>query len=415
MYRVCTLFKRILLVTLVYVLARLILDSFTKCGKLENFYKAILPSPVFRKKSTLYITFFLNHIDYLQIRLNLLNMSVRTVTTKRILSTSTTSLKSQPRHLANISQLSNDEFSSLVTKAQHLKQVYKSGHTSAIAENHSKLLGKLVALLFSKRSTRTRISTEGAAAFFGAQPMFLGKDDIQLGVNESMYDTTKVISSMTSCIFARVNKHLDILGLCKDSSVPIINSLCDKYHPLQAIADLLTIKESFGGDTKGLKLAWVGDANNVINDLAIASLKMGINVSISIPESITFDKDVEQDAKTIATQQGLKFEIVNQPQQALHNANIVVTDTWISMGEELQKIAKLKQFAGYQIDANLIKLSQVASNWIFMHCLPRHQEEVADDVFYSDNSVVFEEAENRLYAAMAVIEAFVVNKGDLLK
>ncbi|KAI5959235.1 ARG3 [Candida theae] len=343
-------------------------------------------------------------------------MSVRTVTTKRLLSTTTTTLKSSPRHLINISQLTNDEFSSLVAKAQHLKQVYKSGQASAIAESHSKLLGKLVALLFSKRSTRTRISTEGAAAFFGAQPMFLGKDDIQLGVNESMYDTTKVISSMTSCIFARVNKHSDILGLCKDSSVPIINSLCDKYHPLQAIADLLTIKESFGGkSTKGLKLAWVGDANNVINDLAIASLKMGIDVSISIPESIKFDEDVEQDARKIASQQGLKFEIVHDPKQALRDANIVVTDTWISMGEESQKVAKLKQFAGYQIDSELIKQSQVASDWIFMHCLPRHQEEVADDVFYSKNSVVFEEAENRLYAAMAVIEAFVVNKGDLLK
>ncbi|CAD1813521.1 ornithine carbamoyltransferase [Candida parapsilosis] len=349
-------------------------------------------------------------------------MSVRTVTTKRILSTGTTTLKSQsqaantpPRHLVNIAQLTTDEFSSLITKAQYLKQVYKTGQASAIAENHNKLLGKLVALLFSKRSTRTRISTEGAAAFFGAQPMFLGKDDIQLGVNESMYDTTKVISSMTSCIFARVNKHSDIVNLCKDSSVPIINSLCDKYHPLQAIADLLTIKESFGGNTKGLKLAWVGDANNVINDLAIASLKMGIHVSISIPESISMDKDVEQDARQIAQQQGVEFEIVNQPQQALRNANIVVTDTWISMGEESQKVAKLKQFAGYQIDMELIKSSQVAPNWIFMHCLPRHQEEVADDVFYSDNSVVFEEAENRLYAAMAVIEAFVVNKGDLLK
>ncbi|KAI5968093.1 ARG3 [Candida margitis] len=342
-------------------------------------------------------------------------MSVRTaVTTKRILSTSTTLKSQQPRHLVNISQLSNDEFSSLIAKAHHLKQVYKSGQASSIAENHTKLLGKLVALLFSKRSTRTRISTEGAAAFFGAQPMFLGKDDIQLGVNESMYDTTKVISSMTSCIFARVNKHSDIVGLCKDSSVPIINSLCDKYHPLQAIADLLTIKETFG-ETRGLKLAWVGDANNVINDLAIASLKMGIHVSISIPESISFDKDVEQDAKHLAAQQGVKFEIVNQPAQALKEANIVVTDTWISMGEESQKLAKLKQFAGYQIDANLIKSSQVASNWIFMHCLPRHQEEVADDVFYSENSVVFEEAENRLYAAMAVIDAFVVNKGDLLK
>lgn len=336
-------------------------------------------------------------------------MVARTVTTQRFASTT---LKASPRHLVNISQLTNEEFSSLINKAEYYKSLVKSGESSP--QNHQKLLGKLVALLFSKRSTRTRISTEGAAAFFGAQPMFLGKDDIQLGVNESMYDTTRVISSMTSCIFARVNKHQDILDLCKDSSVPIINSLCDKYHPLQAIADLLTIKETFG-ETKGLKLAWIGDANNVINDLAIACLKLGINVSVSIPADITFDPEVKAQAEQLAKQHNLFMEIVNDPKVAVKDANIIVTDTWISMGEESQKEAKLKQFAGYQITKNMINEGQAASNWKFMHCLPRHKEEVDDEVFYSENSIVFEEAENRLYAAMAVIDGFVINKGDLLK
>lgn len=342
--------------------------------------------------------------------------SVRTITTTRLLSTTpikAATFSQTPRHLINIAQLTNDEFSSLINKAYQFKQLVKSDKPSI--ENHQKLLGKLVALLFTKRSTRTRISTEGAASFFGAQPMFLGKDDIQLGVNESMYDTTKVISSMTSCIFARVNKHQDILDLCQHSSVPIVNSLCDKYHPLQAIADLLTIKEQFGDNLKGLKLTWIGDANNVINDLSIACLKLGINVSISIPKDITFDQDVVEMAEKLAKEQNLTFEIVNDPIIALNNANIVVTDTWISMGEEEQKLAKLKQFQGYQITQEMCKLGKVNSNWKFMHCLPRHQEEVADDVFYSDNSVVFEEAENRLYAAMAVIDGFVINKGDLLK
>lgn len=321
-----------------------------------------------------------------------------------------------PRHLVSISQLSNEEFSALVTKAQNLKAVVKSNDTDAIKQNHDKLLGKLVALLFSKRSTRTRISSEGAAAHFGAQPMFLGKDDIQLGVNESMYDTTKVISSMTSCVFARVNKHLEIQELCKHSSVPIINSLCDMYHPLQAIADILSIKEAFG-KTQGLKLAWIGDANNVINDLAIAALKVGISVSVLIPETITFEPTIVSEAEKIvsASNGAVSFEIVNDPLKALKNANVVVTDTWISMGEESEKAQKLKQFAGYQITQQMLQAGEVSGDWRFMHCLPRHPEEVADDVFYSENSIVFEEAENRLYAAMAVIEAFVVNKGDLLK
>lgn len=321
-----------------------------------------------------------------------------------------------PRHLVNIASLSNQEFNSLVSKAHTFKKTVKNGSPDDFKAMHEKMLGRLVTLLFSKRSTRTRVSTEGAASYFGAQPMFLGKDDIQLGVNESVYDTTKVISSMTSVIFARVNKHSEIQALCKDSSVPIINSLCDKYHPLQAIADLLSIKEAFG-ETAGLKLAWVGDANNVINDLAIAALKCGISVSVAIPESVKFDEDVVGDADKLVKESNgsVSFSITNDPKVALKDANVIVTDTWISMGQELEKVAKLEQFEGYQITQDLLKQSQVNPNWKFMHCLPRHPEEVADDVFYSENSIVFDEAENRLYAAMAALEGFVVNKGDLWK
>lgn len=319
-----------------------------------------------------------------------------------------------PRHLVSMMELSNEELYSLVSKAEKFKSIVKSNNVKEQQALHNNLLGKLVAMLFTKRSTRTRISTEGAASFFGAQPMFLGKDDIQLGVNESMYDTTKVISSMTSCIFARVDSHSQIQELCQHSSVPIINSLCDLYHPLQAITDILSIKETFGR-TKGLKLAWIGDANNVINDLSIASLRSGMSVSISIPKDIQFDSKIATEAEKLATEQGVTFEIVNDPLVALKDANVIVTDTWISMGQELEKVAKLKQFAGYQITQDMLKQGQVASNWKFMHCLPRHAEEVADDVFYSDQSIVFEEAENRLYAAMAAIDGFVINKGDLLK
>lgn len=320
---------------------------------------------------------------------------------------SSTNLLKAPRHLVSTLQFSKDELASIVSKAEHYKSIVRSGETSPA--NHQKLLGKLVALLFTKRSTRTRVSSEGAAAFFGAQPMFLGKDDIQLGVNESILDTTKVLSSMTSCIFARVNKHQDILDLCQHSSVPIINSLCDRFHPLQAIADLLTIKETFK-KTEGLKLAWIGDSNNVINDLAIASLKSGISVNISVPKGITFDEEVETTARQLAKDSNLEFNIFNDPKAALKDANVIVTDTWISMGQESEKVEKLKQFDGYQITHEMIQDGQASSDWKFMHCLPRHQEEVDDKVFYSDNSLVFEEAENRLYAAMAVLDEFVISK-----
>lgn len=311
------------------------------------------------------------------------------------------------RHLISISDLTTSEFKSLVQRAQHHKSLIKSGTKPATWP----LQGELVAMLFTKRSTRTRISTEGAAAYFGGQPMFLGKDDIQLGVNESLYDTTKVISSMVSCIFARVNSHNDIQQLCEHSSVPIINSLCDTYHPLQAICDLVSIKEQFS-ETQGLKLAWIGDANNVINDLAIAAMKFGIDVSVATPQGIEMDPKILAAAAEVSQETGAKLEVTHDPKEAAQGANILVTDTFVSMGEEAETAKKLKQFEGFQINQELASLA--APDYKFMHCLPRHKEEVSDDVFYSDNSIVFAEAENRLYAAIAAIEAFVINKGKFL-
>lgn len=314
------------------------------------------------------------------------------------------------RHLVSIKDLTDDEFKALVGRAEYYKKVFKSNDTAQFQKQHLKLLGKTIALIFTKRSTRTRISTEGAAAFFGGQPMFLGKDDIQLGVNESFYDTTKVVSSMVSCIFARVNKHADIQNLAKDSSVPIINALCDRFHPLQAICDMLTIKEKLDYENNKLKMTWVGDANNVINDMAIAALKLGIDVSVATPPGIELEDEIVEEAKKLATKNNCEFVATHDSLAACKDANILVTDTFVSMGEEFAKEAKLKQFAGFQINSELCSVA--APNYKFMHCLPRHHEEVTDEVFYSENSIVFEEAENRLYAAMAAIDIFVNHKGD---
>lgn len=319
------------------------------------------------------------------------------------------------RHLTSIKDLTDEEFKILVDRAQHYKTIFKNANSEEFQKNHLKLLGRTVALIFTKRSTRTRISTEGAATFFGAQPMFLGKEDIQLGVNESFYDTTKVVSSMVSCIFARVNSHEDIQALCKDSSVPIINSLCDTYHPLQAICDMLTIREKFASQladlsAKNLKITWIGDANNVINDMAIACLKLGMDVSIATPQGIEMDVNIMNEANKISSQNGTKIEASHDSKAASKDANVLVTDTFVSMGEEFAKEAKLKQFQGFQINKELADLAD--PDFKFMHCLPRHHEEVTDDVFYGKHSIVFDEAENRLYAAMAAIDVFVINKGN---
>nr|P14995.1 RecName: Full=Ornithine transcarbamylase, mitochondrial; Short=OTCase; AltName: Full=Ornithine carbamoyltransferase, mitochondrial; Flags: Precursor [Pachysolen tannophilus]CAA33458.1 ornithine carbamoyltransferase preprotein [Pachysolen tannophilus] len=337
---------------------------------------------------------------------------LKSVVSKRFFSSSAKmSSQAKPRHLVSMLELSIKELESLVNRAAYHKQQIRSG----LVNTTQPLSGKTVSLIFNKRSTRTRVSSEGAAAYLGGCPMFLGKDDIQLGVNESLHDTTKIISSMTSSIFARVNKHSDIQEMCKYSSVPIINALCDTFHPLQAITDILTIKESFGNTTKGLKLAWIGDVNNVINDLCIAALKSGIDVSIAVPSGLKFEELILSGAKEISAENGTTLKITNDPLEAINGANVIVTDTWISMGQEDERLQKLKQFEGFQITKEMISKGKAAENWKFMHCLPRHPEEVHDEVFYDEErSLVFEEGENRLYAAIAVLEGFVVNKGKLL-
>jgi ornithine carbamoyltransferase len=252
--------------------------------------------------------------------------------------------------------------------------------------------------------------------------MFLGKDDIQLGVNESLYDTSVIISSMTSAIVARVNKHADVADLAKHSSVPVINALCDQYHPLQIIADFLTIAESnlsTSGPTlglEGLKIAWIGDANNVLFDMAIAAAKLGVDMAVATPKGYSipsYMKEIIQSAAATTNTPGKLFE-TNVPEEAIKGADILVTDTWVSMGQEEEAAKRLADFKGFQITSELAKRGGAKENWQFMHCLPRHPEEVSDEVFYGPRSVVFREGENRLWSAIAALEAFVVNKGKIV-
>jgi ornithine carbamoyltransferase len=268
-------------------------------------------------------------------------------------------------------------------------------------------------MMFSKRSTRTRVSTEGAITLLGGHPMFLGSQDIQLGVNESLYDTSVVISSMVSGIVARVGPHSDIAKLAKHSSVPVINALCDTYHPMQIIADFACISQNLGHNLKWLKIAWVGDANNVLFDMCIGARKMGIDISVATPQGYEIPKTI---GKLIEQQdgQGMLFE-TNSPEEAVKSADIIVTDTWISMGQEEEKVKRLKAFAGYQVTEEMARKGGAAENWKFMHCLPRHAEEVSDEVFYGKRSLVFPEAQNRLWAAISALEGFVVNKGVIKK
>jgi len=324
-----------------------------------------------------------------------------------------------PRHLLSIADLTPKELTTLVRNAASHKKAIKSGQIPKSLLGS--LTGKTVAMTFSKRSTRTRVSSEAAVALMNGHPLFLGSQDIQLGVNESLRDTSVIISSMTSCLVARVGPHSDVEGLAKWSSVPVINALSDLYHPLQTIADYLTIHEAFPSSSgagldslglNGLKIAWIGDSNNVLFDLAIGAAKLGVDVAVASPKGYGIPssmRDIIEGARSTSS----TLTETTIPEEAIKDADILVTDTWVSMGQEAETKKRLADFAGYQITNELAKRGGAKPGWRFMHCLPRHPEEVADEVFYSDKSLVFPEGENRLWAMVSALEGFVVNKGKI--
>ena len=249
----------------------------------------------------------------------------------------------------------------------------------------------------------------------------MGSADIQLGVNESLRDTSTVVSSMVSGIVARVGPHSDIQGLAEYSSVPVINALCDTYHPMQIIADFATLCQTRdlgrrrAEDLAGLKVAWVGDANNVLFDMCIGAAKLGIRMAVASPDGYEIPQKIREEIRGVAEQSKSGFELseTTVPEDAVRDANIIVTDTWVSMGQEGEKAERLNAFEGYQITEELGRRGGAKEDWKFMHCLPRHPEEVSDEVFYGERSLVFPEAENRLWSAVSVLEGFVVNKGEI--
>ena len=204
-------------------------------------------------------------------------------------------------------------------------------------------------------------------------------------------------------ILARVFSHNDILELSEHATVPVINALSDLHHPLQTLADLMALEDHFG-DLKGKTLAWVGDGNNVLHDLMLGGAKLGMNIRIATPEGYEANAGVLEKTKKLAAENGTEDVFTtNVASDAVQGSDVIVTDTWVSMGEESEYESKMKAFAGYEVNANL--MSQANSGAVFLHCLPRHPEEVTDEVFYSDQSLVFPEAENRMWTVMAVMAA----------
>ena len=287
-----------------------------------------------------------------------------------------------------------DDFREIMEWAINFKQ------DDEVAPEFMPLEGMTIGSIYEKPSTRTRVSFEVGINKLGGKPLTLLKNDIQLGKSETVGDTAKVLSRYLGCITYRCFKHGDVTELATESSVPVINALSDKHHPCQAAADIMTIMEKFGNESS-LKVAWVGDGNNVLHDLMLACAMMGYDLHWAVPKGFEPDKDVVKRAKNIADKTGSKLIQTNNPSEAVTNSNVIYTDVHVSMGEENMK-DKASAFEGFQVNEELCKLA--ADDWIFLHCLPAHRgEEVTDQVIDSENSLVFDQAENRMWAQMSLL------------
>jgi len=263
------------------------------------------------------------------------------------------------------------------------------------------LKDKTIALLFQKPSNRTRVSFEVGVSQLGGNCIYLGPHEINLGVRESTKDVSKTLSRYLDGIVARTNFHEDIVEMAKNSDIPIINGLSDLYHPCQALTDLYSIQEKFD-KTEGLTLAYVGDGNNVCNSLLLGCSKIGINIRIATPRGYEPNSDVIEIASFSAEKSGSRISIFNSPIDAVKDADVIYADVWVSMGQEEESKKRLKDFKGFQINAELVK--EAKDNYIFMHCLPAHRDqEVTADIIDGDHSIVFDQAENRLHTQKAIL------------
>ncbi len=274
------------------------------------------------------------------------------------------------------------------------------------AETHPALKNKTIVLIFQKPSTRTRVSFEVAINQLGGWPITLSWGETQLGRGETIADTARTLERYADAIVARVFKHSDLEELARHARIPVINALSDLYHPCQALSDMLTIYKRFGR-LEGLKLAWVGDGNNVCHSLMLACSKLGLNMAIACPEGYEPKKEVLDVALEEAERSGVKIEVLREPEEAVKDADIVYTDVFISMGFEAEREARIKAFLPkYQVTASL--LSRAKPSCVFMHCLPAHRgEEVTDEVIDGPNSIVWEQAENRLHLQRGLLAALI--------
>ncbi len=299
------------------------------------------------------------------------------------------------QHLISISDMSSDELIEVIELAEKLKAERYKGIVTDYLKNKS------LAMVFELPSTRTRVSFEVAMTDLGGHALYLGWNELQLGRGEPIKDTARVLSRYVHAVTMRVREHSTIVEFAEYSTVPVINALSNLEHPCQIVADLLTIKE-YKGSLKDVKVVWVGDGNNVCNSLILAAALLGMELVVSTPKNHLPDESVVSRAKEIAKETGAKITFEANPKAAVKDCDVIYTDVWVSMGQESERDERLKAFLPYQVNEELV--NRAKDDVIVMHCLPAHRgEEITDAVIEGTNSVVFDQAENRLHAQKAIL------------
>jgi ornithine carbamoyltransferase len=299
------------------------------------------------------------------------------------------------KSLASLYDLTREEMEQIFKTSELLKLQLLRG------QEHPLLKGKTLAMIFEKPSTRTRVSFEVGMWQLGGYALYLSSTDLQLGRGETIGDTAEVLSRYVGGIMARVFAHQTILDLVAHAKVPVINGLSDFSHPCQGLADLFTVYEK-KGRLSGLRMAYVGDGNNVAHSLIYGCSKVGMNLVLGCPKGYEPDARVVARGKEEARKNGSEVVITNDPREAVKSADVIYTDVWASMGKEKEREERLKILKPYQVNPELVKLAR--EDYIFMHCLPAHRgEEVTNEVADSRNSVIFDQAENRMHTQKALM------------
>ena len=298
------------------------------------------------------------------------------------------------RHFLGLKDFTKEEILEILSIAHRLKADLKAGQAKPL------MAGKSLAMIFEKSSTRTRVSFEVGAVQLGMHPLFLSSRDIQLGRGEPMKDTARVIGRMCDMVMIRTFEHARLEEFAAHSPVPVINGLSDDFHPVQLMADYMTMQET--GHSKAPVVAWIGDGNNMAASWLMLAAKLGFELRIATPKGYEVSAQWINLADGFARQSGAKITFVHDPREAIKGATVVTTDVWTSMGQEAENEKRVQDFAGFTIDGALMALADKEA--LFLHCLPAHRgEEVSEEVFEAHADTIFSEAENRLHAQKGIM------------